>query len=81
MPIVLYMKFDQSSYLTAGLLKDPMPEYFDANGISFIDVTLPNEPNYYLHERDKHPNAFANCERVKIIMKNLNLSNVTLNCS
>ena len=54
-----------------------MPEYFDANGISFIDVTLPNEPNYYLHERINI--QIANCEMK--ILKNLNLSNVTLNCS
>lgn len=80
-PIVLYMSDDRRSFLTAGLLNDPMPEYFKTNGIRFIDVTLPNEPSYYLHELDKHPSAIANCERVKIIMKSLDLGNVALSCN
>ncbi len=80
-PMVLYMRDDRRSFLTAGLLNDPMPVYFKTNGIRFIDVTLPIEPSYYLHELDKHPSALANCERVKIIMKSLDLGSVDLSCN
>jgi hypothetical protein len=80
-PIILYMKDDRRNYFTAGFLKDPMPEYFNRNRLRFIDVTLPNEPKYYLHELDKHPSALANCERVKIILRNLNIANEVLKCN
>ncbi len=79
-PIVLYMTDPKRSYLTAGYLRDPMPDYFAAQKIQFIDVSLPDEPAYYLHEFDRHPSALANCVRAKKIIGDLNFIEGSLRC-
>jgi hypothetical protein len=80
-PIVLYTVSPNRNFFTAGYISDPMPDFFNNNGINFINVTQPKEPKFYLHERDGHPTAFANCERVKLIFKNLEMESARLICS
>ena len=79
-PVVLYITDPKRSYITAGYRSDPMPDYFIKNGIDFVDVTLPDEPDFYLHMLDRHPSAYANCERIKIIFEYLGLNLRTYQC-
>ena len=79
-PIILYVVKERMNYFLSGFLSDPNPKFFESKGISYIDVTLPEEPQFYLHERDKHPSAVANCERVQMIFDNLNFDSNPLDC-
>lgn len=79
-PVILYIFDERRSYLLSGFFSDPNPRFFESKGINYIDVTLPDEPKFYLHERDKHPSARANCERVQTIFDNLNIDSKSLDC-
>ena len=72
-PVIMYLKEPWHRLLALPDHADPMLEKLDKEGYSWVDVSLaPNFRNvprqYYIHERNKHPSALANCLRTKLLV-------------
>ena len=72
-PVVMYLKEPWHRLLSLPDHTDPMLQKLDKESYSWVDVSLaPNFRNiprqYYIHDRNKHPSALANCLRTKLLV-------------
>jgi len=71
--VVMYLKEPWHRLLALPDHADSMSEKLDKEDYSWVDVSLaPNFRNiprqYYIHTRNKHPSALANCLRIKLLV-------------